>query len=180
MKLTCPSCGAVMSLDVLIAHQGAREAVVHALDVPAPLGRLLVQYVALFRPAKRELSIERVGRILAELLPLIRAAQIERGGRVWPAPLDYWVSAIEEMLERREKLTLPLKSHGYLLEIIAGIGNRAESRAETKREAERAYPFHEARSTAGPVPVAQAERAPMPAQTREAIDKLLRRRRGDA
>jgi hypothetical protein len=39
-----------MTLDVLVAHEGAREAVLAALQLPAPIGKLLVQYLAMFRP----------------------------------------------------------------------------------------------------------------------------------
>ncbi|OHD24112.1 MAG: hypothetical protein A2Y38_12315 [Spirochaetes bacterium GWB1_59_5] len=134
MKLTCPACGSLSSLDALLGNEGAREAVMAALAIPAPLGKLLVQYLAMFRPAQRQLSFDRVASILGELLPMISAASIERNGRTWSAPQDYWRMALEEMLTKRDKLTLPLKSHGYLLEIIAGYGNKAEARQEAQQE----------------------------------------------
>lgn len=128
-----------MTLDVLVAHEGAREAVLIALQLPAPLGKLLVQYLAMFRPGKRQLSWERVGTILGELRGPIERAQIERNGRAWPAPLDYWKAAIEHMVQLRDagKLQLPLKSHGYLLEVIAGMANKAEGKAEAHDNARR-------------------------------------------
>lgn len=138
MKLSCPSCGAVASLDVLLANEGARDAVMIALALPAPIGKLLVQYLALFRPAKRQLSFDRVASLLGELQPMIEAAAIERGGRTWSAPQDYWKLALEEMITKRDRLTLPLKSHGYLLEIIVGFSNKAEAKQETQTEARRA------------------------------------------
>lgn len=138
MKTACPACGAVFSLDVLLAHESARAAVMNALQLPAPLGKLLVQYLGLFRPAQRQLSFDRVANLLGELLPMIGAARVERGGRIWNAPQEYWKLALEDMLVKRDKLTLPLKSHGYLLEIIAGMSNKAEAQAETKAEARRA------------------------------------------
>ncbi|MDD2721635.1 MAG: hypothetical protein PHH47_10050 [Gallionella sp.] len=138
MKLSCPACGAVASLDVLLGHEGAREAVMAALAMPAPLGKLLVQYVALFRPAQRQLSMDRVATLLNELAPMISDARIERGGRIWSAPQDYWRMALEEMVTKRDALTLPLKSHGYLLSIIEGYNLKAEARAETRQEAQRA------------------------------------------
>lgn len=134
MKTSCPACGAAFSLDVLIGHDGARNAFMLALALPAPLGKLLVQYLGLFRPAKRQLSFDRATSLLGELQPMVDAARIERNGRTWAAPQDYWRQALEEMLVKRDKLTLPLKSHGYLLEIIAGYSNRAEARAEAREE----------------------------------------------
>ncbi len=137
MKTSCPACGAAFSIDVLIGNEGAREAVMAALAIPAPLGKLLVQYLALFRPAQRQLSFDRVANLLNELLPLIAEAKIERNGRIWSAPQDYWVAALNEMLAKRDALTLPLKSHGYLLAIIEGYSSKAESKQEASTEAKR-------------------------------------------
>jgi len=134
MKTACPACGAAFSLDTLLGNEGAREAVMAALAFPAPLGKLLVQYLGLFRPAQRQLSLDRVATLLNELLPMIEAARIERNGRTWSAPLDYWKLALEDMISKRDKLTLPLKSHGYLLEIIVGYGTKAEGKQEQQKE----------------------------------------------
>ncbi len=116
MKTKCPACGAVFSLDVLINHEGAREAVLTALQFPAPIGKLLIQYLGLFRPAARDLSFERVNTILSELLPAVRDNRFERNGRAWIVPKECWSEAIQQMLALRDagKLQLPLKSHGYL------------------------------------------------------------------
>ncbi len=139
MKLSCPACGAVASLDVLLGHEGARDAVMVALRLPAPLGKQLIQYLGLFRPASRQLSMDRLASLLGELLPMVDAARIERSGRLWPAPIENWRIALEEILAKRDKLSLPLKSHGYLLEILVGIANKAEARVEEKTEETRAY-----------------------------------------
>lgn len=137
MKLSCPACGAVHSLDVLLANDSAREAVMSALALPAPLGKLLIQYVALFRPNQRQLSFDRVARLLDELKDPISNAKIERNGRIWPAPLDTWKAALSEMIALRDaqKLRLPLASHGYLFEIIAAQADKAANAAERAKEA---------------------------------------------
>lgn len=136
MKLCCPACGSVFSLDVLLANDSARAAVMAALELPAPLGKLLIQYIALFRPAQRQLSFERVARLLEELRGPISEARIERNGRIWPAPQDTWKAAIAEMLALRDaqRLRLPLASHGYLFEIIASTADRLQGAAERKQE----------------------------------------------
>jgi hypothetical protein len=175
MKTACPACGATASLDVLIGSEGAREAVMAALQLPAPIGKLLVQYIALFRPPKRNLSFDRVASLLNELQPMIQQASIERSGRTWSAPIDYWKLALEEIIAKRDRLTLPLKSHGYLLEIIAGLSNKAEGRQESQTEAQRA----------GHTPVGGQQHAPssqvvkqevrprttMPASVKQALSK---------
>lgn len=139
MKLVCPNCYETLSLAALIEHDAAREAIKLALEFPAPLGKPLMQYVSLFKPAQRALSMDRFASLMNELLPLIQAAQIERNGRVWPAPQAYWLQGFEMMWLSRDKLTLPLKSHGYLLEIIAGFANKAEGKAEKQYEQGRKY-----------------------------------------
>ena len=134
MKLSCPACGSLYSLDALLGNEGAREAVMAALAMPAPLGKLMVQYLGLFRPAQRQLSFDRVANLLNELLPMVAAARIERSGRTWSAPQDYWTMALTEMIAKRDNLTLPLKSHGYLLAIIEGYSLKAEARQEGQHE----------------------------------------------
>jgi hypothetical protein len=137
VKLCCPACGSVFSLDALLASESAREAVMAALALPAPLGKLLIQYIALFRPAQRQLSFDRVARLLEELRGPITDAKIERNGRIWPAPQDTWRMAITEMLALRDaqKLRLPLASHGYLFEIIGSTADRLQNTAELSKEA---------------------------------------------
>lgn len=137
MKTSCPACGSTFSLDALIGNEGAREAVMAALAIPDPIGKLLVQYIALFRPAQRQLSFDRVANLLNDLLPMIQEAKVDRSGRIWSAPQEYWRMALEEMIAKRDNLTLPLKSHGYLLAIIEGYSNKAEAKQEAKTESRR-------------------------------------------
>lgn len=136
MKIRCAACGATSSLDAAIAHDDAAQAIHTALGMTA-IGRQLVQYLGLFRPAKSSLSFDRVNSLLSELLPVIQSGQIERNGRTWPAPTPYWQAAFEQVLASRQRLTLPMKGHGYLFEIIAGMGNKAEAAVEAKVEASR-------------------------------------------
>ena len=42
--------------------------------------------------------------------------------------------AMDDMLAKRDTLTLPLKSHGYLLTIIEGYGLKADQRREQQHE----------------------------------------------
>lgn len=174
MKTTCPACGAVSSLDVLLGNDGARDAVMAALEIPAPLGKLLVQYLGLFRPPTRQLSFDRVANILNELLPMIREAKIERSGRIWSAPQEYWKSAIEDMLAKRDRLTLPLKNHGYLLTIIESYSNKAEAKTEARTEAKRGGQTQVGGATLPSVaqvlgPQTTKPRSKMPAHVKEAL-----------
>lgn len=128
MQVRCPSCGAEMSLDVVIEHDAAAQALALALSF-TPLGKLIVRYLALFRPAKSKLSWPRVVTLLGELMPMIESQRIERSGTLYDAPHEVWCAAIEQMLATRDagKLQTPLKSHGYLLEVIVGTANKAQT-----------------------------------------------------
>ncbi|MGS0980617.1 hypothetical protein [Burkholderia glumae] len=131
-----------MSLDVLLAEDAPREAL-NAIVAAHPAGETfvkpLLRYVGLFAPAKSQMSHSRIAALVNEIAPMIRTAQIERSGRVWPAPLDYWMRGFEQMLALRDlaRLNLPLKSHGYLLEVIAGFTEKAEARREIHTEHQR-------------------------------------------
>ena len=139
MRSRCPCCGATSSLDVLVTHEDARAALAAAFGVSKPLGSALVRYLALFRPAIRELTMARVATLLGELQPLIDAGAIPRKGRDWPVQADDWVQAIELTLAARDagKLTLPLTGHGYLFEVLSSIADRAERAQEEALHAER-------------------------------------------
>ncbi|AKO45710.1 hypothetical protein [[Haemophilus] ducreyi] len=119
MKVKCSACGAVHSLDALVANQAASDALNTALMVNGELGKALIGYLGLFRPTKTSLTFDRVAKLLNELTPMIREGKIQRDGCEFSAPSESWIYAINQMLASRQTLKLPMKSHGYLLEIIA-------------------------------------------------------------
>ena len=64
---------------------------------------------------------------------------IAHKGRDWAAPLPAWAEAIDQMLSQRDagRLELPMKGHGYLFAILAGMADRHEAAAEKTREEQR-------------------------------------------
>lgn len=120
MKIKCPSCGASMSLDVLIAHDEARDALVELTGISDELVRGCLKYLTLFRPAEKDLTFARVAKLVGEIAPMIRAGEISRNRQSHPAPREAWIWAFGRCLEARDmgKLKTPLTSHGYLLENI--------------------------------------------------------------
>lgn len=153
MNITCPCCAARYSIEAAFTDDAARAAVAAALKLPAPLGEQVLRYIALFRPAQRALSWDRATKLLEELQVAISTAQVQRHGRAWAAPLDTWKTALDEVLARRGQLQLPLKTHGYLFEIVAGIASKAEGRQE--RQAEEQVKYRPRESSGQPVAVAQ-------------------------
>lgn len=140
----CPVCRNTLTLDVVFAHDGVRESILHLVNAHPEAGRLLrplLAYVGLFAPVKTEMRYERVAAILGEMVALIHAGTVrDAHGQEWPAPLEYWRLAFDEMIARRDAggLKLPLKSHGYLTAIVAGMSNKAAASAERHTEAQRA------------------------------------------
>lgn len=122
MKTRCPNCGATLSLDALMTHEAAREALALVFGLSGALGAAVTRYLGLFRPASRELSMDRVAKLLREIVPDIQRGEIERNGATYPAPSDAWIWAIGQALEARDggRLKLPLTGHGWLYEVISG------------------------------------------------------------
>ena len=165
MKLVCPCCGYAADADGFIAEIESGRAVALALKVPSPLAGPLMSYLRLFRPAQRHLTGRKVEKLLAELLPMIAAGRIERHGRQWVAPVDAWAAAMEELASRRDKLTLPLHGHGYLLEMLSGNANGQEAARESKTEDARRVGAHRGSTDGGPrsyAPVVKQQSAPPP------------------
>ena len=120
MKTNCPACGASFSLDILVAHDEAREVYRRIFSIDVVLERPILKYLGLFRPAKTQLlTYSRMTSLLNELLPDIEAQAISRNGNRYNAPAGAWVWGIDQVLAVRHTLTLPLKSHGYLYEILS-------------------------------------------------------------
>ena len=121
MNIKCPNCGAVHSLDTLINDAEASAVLKAVLEMDAELGKAAIRYIGLFRPAKSQLSWARTAKLLNELLPMIKAQEATRDGICFPAPAEAWIHGFNETVNARDqgRLKLPLKSHGYLLEIVS-------------------------------------------------------------
>lgn len=169
MQITCPCCFARFAIEAALTDDDARRAVAAALKMPAPLGELVLRYIGLFRPAKRALAWDRAAALIDALLLPIQAGRVERHGRMWAAPVDAWRVAFNEMLDRRDKLQLPLKSHGYLFEIVMAQANKTEARIERQAEEEKNRRTH--RDNGAPLAVRDVlNKTPAPARDATQIE----------
>ncbi|MBL3601596.1 MAG: hypothetical protein JMN25_17320 [gamma proteobacterium endosymbiont of Lamellibrachia anaximandri] len=137
MRLVCPTCGATGSLEMFLNDAAGRKAIQAALQLPSPLSKQVMAYIGLFRPGKRSLTWDRVEKLLNELLEPIHAQKVNRKGRNWIVTVDIWQAGLDELLSKRDKLTLPMKSHGYLFEIVVGLADKQEAATEQKQEQEK-------------------------------------------
>ena len=145
MNIKCPNCGAVHSLDSLINDADASAVLRAVLEMDAEMGKAAIRYVGLFRPAKSQLSWARTAKLLNELMSMIKAQEAARDGVCFPAPAEAWIHGFNETVNARDqgRLKLPLKSHGYLLEIVSqwqGAGLPSPQPSPTGRGSEGGAP----------------------------------------
>ncbi len=168
--LSCPTCGTELDLAVLFAHEQDQRALARLASVSIPLGARVLQYLALFTPPKQRLTSAKKIKLILQLLPDLERQAITHKGRDWEAPLAAWAQAIDQMLAARDaqRLELPMKGHGYLFAILAGMADKHEASAEQQREQQlrtgpRAATTHGPASVAALVQQAQPAAATRPA-----------------
>ncbi|MBI2801268.1 MAG: hypothetical protein HYX63_13485 [Gammaproteobacteria bacterium] len=169
MKGACPDCGFQGELLAFLVDVEARQAIGEALRVPAELAPLVIRYLGLFRPSEKTLSLNKAARLLRELSGFIEAGKVERRGRILSPPPFAWRDALNSMLDARDRLTLPLKNHNYLIEIVAGLADKEEAAAETKVEKQRQRGSHRetTAASASSLPVSTT-----PVLAREILNKI--------
>ena len=161
--LSCPVCGTELDLAVLFSHEHDQRALARLASVSIPLGGRVLQYLALFTPPKQRLTAAKKIKLILQLLPDLERGAISWKGRDWAAPREAWAMAIDQMLAARDaqRLELPMKGHGYLFAILAGMADKHEDQAERQREQDlRTGP--RAATVSGPASVADLVQAPAP------------------
>lgn len=121
MKLgRCPVCHSHLHLDALIQDEAGSELLGLLSGLGRPLARPLVQYLALFRPAKSDLSNARALKLAQETLAIA-----DRDSLI--AALHDTVRSLHEKRQRGENK--PLKNHNYLKQVLASVAPEARKPA---------------------------------------------------
>jgi hypothetical protein len=131
-------------------------------ELPPEVARVIPPYLALFRPLKTGLRWSRTETILSELVSMIREGYKRGGRRVRPAP-SVWVDALHSVVGR--DFRRPLRGHGYLLEVAAGLASQSEAAEE--------HAHHESLRK-GKRPAREAAAAPV-SRVDQAIEAVLYR-----
>lgn len=131
MRLTCPACGAVASLEAMANDKAARGVAVLFGRLPPEVAAAVPAYLALFRPEKQGLRWTRAEKILAELVGYVREGFTRSGRRCRPSAA-IWADALAQVADRN--LRRPLKGHGYLLEVVLDLYDSADARWESERD----------------------------------------------
>lgn len=134
--LSCPVCGTELDLAVLFAHEHDQKALARLASVSIPLGARVLQYLGLFTPPKQRLTAAKKIKLILQLLPDLERQAVSFKGRDWAVPLAAWAQAFDQMLAARDagRLDLPMKGHGYLYAVLAGMADKHEAAAEQERE----------------------------------------------
>lgn len=159
MRATCPDCGATGHVSAFFADDDGKRLLAAVIELPADLQRATMGYLSLFKPAKNSLSAARATRLVQELQQLVAAGTVcidERGGVRRAASPSLWVQGIEQMLQQRASLTLPLPSHAYLRKVVFTLADQVEAKAEQQLEKQRQAGQHRSTgTTAKPEPTQQ-------------------------
>lgn len=137
----CPVCGAEESLDGLLARMidddEARGLIADVIAASLPLGQDVLRYLRLHKPAKQKLRMATARKVLAELVPDVQRAAIQRHGRTWLVTPESWHLALHAVFDNVERgaVTLPLEGNAYLYAVLTRMVDREEARQEKADEA---------------------------------------------
>lgn len=134
MRVCCPVCDTDFPIEAGFAEADGKRLAAILAGVDATLGRTLVGYLRLWKPAKTQLRIAKAVKVAQEVIDLAEAGEVRRNGLARPASSVMWAAGIEQMLGNRDKLRLPLTTHGYLVEVVFGMADRLDAAQERSHE----------------------------------------------
>lgn len=134
LDITYPSCGAEFDLGLARNDDDWRELVNLVMSLPAIVHRPVWQYLGLFQ-GKQKLRSLKMLRIVKELLPMIKAANVKRGHAIYAVPAEQFARAMTYLVDARPaSLVLPLKGNGYLLGMLANQAEQVLVKSENKKD----------------------------------------------
>jgi len=139
MKLICPGCGAIASAESWMNDAACRETLLVIAKLPAPLSAAALGYMSLFRPGTRALSWKKALRLVKEIDALTTKGFVSIQGRVdRNCSATIWSRAMEQMVEQRAGLSLPMPNHNYLKKVAYDLADQADYQGEKKGQTQAA------------------------------------------
>jgi len=128
----CPDCGLVAPVVAFLAETEHRHISALLMKLPREVQEAVFYYTGLFRPAKgKALQARKFARIITELQEMVATGHVQVGHNpARPCPPKLWARAIACMLERRDRLSLPMPNHNYLLQIAWDLADAADAARE--------------------------------------------------
>ncbi len=137
MRGTCPGCGEQSHITSFFVEDDGKRMAACVAKMEPVLGRAVIGYLSLFKPAKTALRLARGAKIADEIAALVAEGTMckdERNGVRRAASVAQWAAGIETMLVQRASLTLPLENHNYLRSIVFSLADKADAIAEKQTE----------------------------------------------
>jgi len=163
MRLVCPSCGAVASMEAWQNDATFRYFAETLSKLPAPVMRSALPYLALFRKGKNALSWKRALTLVRSLKDLTDQGAVHWDvGETRPITAETWGKAMEATIGSRPH---GLTNHNYLRHVAWEMAAELAGKVEADRE--RARQKRNAERDDAPEPISDA--------TRKAIDDLKKK-----
>jgi len=135
MKLNCPDCGTTFDLIQAMEDADGRRFVDLIKELPPITIKPFVRYLRLFKPGQQSLRWSRMLKLAHELHPNIKDAVVMRNGQAYVVTGQQWADVMTSLVDTPPKnLRLPLKTHGYLLEVLATSTEKKISKKEQETE----------------------------------------------
>jgi len=136
MKLICPGCGAIASAESWVNDVHCRETLLIISRLPAPLPKTTLGYLSLFRPGQRALGWKKALRLAGEIEQLVCKNFVSVKGKVdRRCSPRIWAKAMEQMVEQRDGLDLPMPNHRYLKKVAYDMADKADYKQEQRQHA---------------------------------------------
>lgn len=130
VRVTCPACGCRGDVEAFFADDEAKRLAARFAPMEPTLGRLVLAYLRLFKPAKTELRLSRAATLVDDLVAMIETGTVckdERTAQRRPAPQAVWTEALEAILAKPPSET-PIGNHHYLRSIAYSIAGEHQVR----------------------------------------------------
>lgn len=135
MKLNCPDCGATFDFIQAMEDADGRRFVELITKLPPVTIKPFVRYLRLFKPEQKSLRWSRMLKLAQQINQSIMDAVVIRNGTSYVVTGQQWADVMIGLVDTPPKhLRLPLKSHGYLLEVLATASEKLASSREEKTE----------------------------------------------
>jgi hypothetical protein len=135
MRLVCPSCGAIASLEAWSNDAAWRKFAELLVKLPGTVQERALPYLGLFRQGDRGLTPRRAVKLIGDLMALVDPGTVHwDGGETRPASAALWAAALDATLARRPQ---GLTNHNYLRHVAWEMArNESASRESTKESRE--------------------------------------------
>jgi hypothetical protein len=129
---TCQTCGTIAPIEWFLSETDHRQVEGILVEIPREIGGLIWHYLALFKPESgKAMQIKKAARLLSEIKQLTTKGHVQYEKKVArPCPPRIWALAIEQMIERRSHLSLPMPNHNYLIKIAWDLADKADAMHE--------------------------------------------------